>query len=127
MKELSVLRFILMIIVISLVFVSSDDQEVRSNTETMRHRPTNFIFVVFDDLRPDLSIYGGKGILITPNFERLAKRSVTFDYAFSQVAVCNPSRDSLLTGLRPDVMGHYGKSGLLYALSQTSTVVYYSL
>lgn len=45
--------------------------------------------------------------MITPNFERLAERSVIFDYAFAQVAVCNPSRDSLLTGLRPDTVGTY--------------------
>jgi len=45
--------------------------------------------------------------MVTPNFERLAKRSIVFDYAFSQVAVCNPSRDSLLTGLRPDTTGTY--------------------
>ena len=45
--------------------------------------------------------------MLTPNFERLANRSVVFDIAISQVAVCAPSRDSLLTGLRPDTMGHY--------------------
>ncbi len=52
---------------------------------------TNLLFIMFDDLRPELSIYG-RDHMITPNFERLAKRSVTFDYAFNQVAVCNPSR-----------------------------------
>jgi iduronate 2-sulfatase len=45
--------------------------------------------------------------MITPNFERLAKRSVIFDFVYSQVSVCNPSRDSLLTGLRPDTVGTY--------------------
>jgi len=67
---------------------------------------TNLLFVMFDDLRPELSVYGKKH-MITPNFERLAKRSVVFDIALCQVAVCNPSRDSILTGLRPDTMGHY--------------------
>jgi iduronate 2-sulfatase len=67
---------------------------------------TNLLFIMFDDLRPELSVYGKKH-MITPNFERLAKRSVVFDIAVTQVAVCNPSRDSLLTGLRPDAMGHY--------------------
>lgn len=67
---------------------------------------TNLLMIMFDDLRPELSIYG-RSHMITPNFERLAKRSVIFDYAFAQVAVCNPSRDSLLTGLRPDTVGTY--------------------
>eukprot|EP00596_Hydrurales_sp_CCMP1899_P000485 CAMPEP_0119043528 /NCGR_PEP_ID=MMETSP1177-20130426/23099_1 /TAXON_ID=2985 /ORGANISM="Ochromonas sp, Strain CCMP1899" /LENGTH=555 /DNA_ID=CAMNT_0007011825 /DNA_START=312 /DNA_END=1979 /DNA_ORIENTATION=+ len=44
---------------------------------------------------------------MSPNFERLAKRSVVFDNAYSQISVCNPSRDSLLTGLRPDTVGTY--------------------
>lgn len=69
-------------------------------------RQTNLLFIMFDDMRPDLSIYG-REFMITPNFERLAKKSVVFDYAFCQIAVCNPSRDSLLTGLRPDSVGTY--------------------
>jgi hypothetical protein len=59
--------------------------------------PTNLLMIMFDDLRPELSIYG-RSHMITPNFERLANKSVVFDYAFCQVAVCNPSRDSMLTG-----------------------------
>ena len=62
---------------------------------------------MFDDLRPELSIYGRRH-MITPNFERLAKKCITFDRAFTAIAVCNPSRDSLLTGLRPDTVGTYG-------------------
>lgn len=67
----------------------------------------NVLFIMFDDLRPDLECYNRKH-MITPNFDRLAKRSVVFDHAYCQIAVCNPSRDSLLTGLRPDTTGTYG-------------------
>ena len=68
---------------------------------------TNLLFIMFDDLRTELNAYGKHGI-ISPNFDRLAARSVVFDNAFCQIAVCNPSRDSLLTGLRPDTVGTYG-------------------
>ena len=64
-------------------------------------------YMLLYTLRPELSIYGNDQ-MITPNFERLAKKSVVFDYAFAQIAVCNPSRDSMLTGLRPDTVGTYG-------------------
>jgi len=70
---------------------------VYSNKNEFPHKSTNLLFIMFDDLRPELSIYG-RHHMITPNFERLAKRSVVFDNAISQISVCNPSRDSLLTG-----------------------------
>ena len=76
-------------------------------THLKNHKQTNFLYIMYDDLRPELSIYGRKHMK-TPNFERLAKRSVIFDNAYVQVAVCNPSRDSILTGLRPDTVGTYG-------------------
>jgi iduronate 2-sulfatase len=72
----------------------------------LEDKRTNVLLIMFDDLRPQLSVYG-KEYMITPNFERLAKRSVTFDNALCQVAVCNPARNSFLTGLRPDTTGSY--------------------
>ena len=88
----------------SIVFASTVISLVSSaNTKIPQ---TNLLMIMFDDLRPELSIYGREH-MITPNFERLAKRSVVFDYTFAQVAVCNPSRNSLLTGLRPDTIGSY--------------------
>jgi iduronate 2-sulfatase len=67
---------------------------------------TNVLLIMFDDLRPLFYSYGERH-MITPNFDRLASLSVIFDNANCQVAVCNPSRNSILTGLRPDTMGSY--------------------
>ena len=67
---------------------------------------TNLLFIMFDDLRPQLSAYG-LDYMMDPNFDRLAAKSVIFDLAYSQVAVCCPSRNSLLTGLRPDTLLSY--------------------
>lgn len=61
----------------------------------------NILFVAFDDLRPALACYGDP-VAITPNFDRLAARGTLFSRAYCQLAVCGPSRLSLITGLRPN-------------------------
>ncbi len=61
----------------------------------------NVVFIVVDDLRPELGIYGTP-VIQTPNIDRLARKGMTFTNAYCQVAVCAPSRASVMTGLRPD-------------------------
>jgi len=61
----------------------------------------NILFISIDDLRPTLGAYGDS-TAITPNIDQLAAEGMTFRQTFTQVAVCAPSRASLMTGLRPD-------------------------
>uniref|UniRef100_A0A8C6C433 Iduronate 2-sulfatase n=1 Tax=Monodon monoceros TaxID=40151 RepID=A0A8C6C433_MONMO len=66
----------------------------------------NVLLIIVDDLRPSLGCYGDK-LIRSPNMDQLASRSLLFQNAFAQQAVCAPSRVSLLTGRRPDTTRLY--------------------
>lgn len=68
------------------------------------HENPNVLFFFIDDLRPNLGCYGDT-IAVSPHIDALAKEGIIFNHAYCQQAVCNPSRTSLLTGLRPDEIG----------------------
>ena len=73
------------------------------------HARKNVLFLVADDMRPQLGAYEGPNFpapvspkMISPNLDALASRSLLLKRAHVQQAVCSPSRTSLLTGRRPD-------------------------
>eukprot|EP01084_Bolivina_argentea_P028479 52920_1 len=63
----------------------------------------NVLFMVADDLRADLGgHYGNQDIIYTPNIDSFQNRAFTFTHAYTQQALCGPTRASFLTGTRPD-------------------------
>ena len=74
----------------------------------------NVLFLVADDLRPELGCYDGNDSpskihpkIHSPNIDALAARSLLLKRAYCQQAVCSPSRTSLLTSRRPDTTHVY--------------------
>jgi arylsulfatase A-like enzyme len=70
--------------------------------------PRNVLFIAIDDLNDWVGCLGGHPQARTPNMDRLAARGTLFANAHVQAPLCNPSRASLLTGLRPSSTGIYG-------------------
>ncbi len=68
----------------------------------------NVLFIAVDDLNDWVGCLGGHPQVKTPNIDRLAQRGTLFTNAHCQSPLCNPSRSSLLTGLRPSTTGIYG-------------------
>jgi iduronate 2-sulfatase len=64
----------------------------------------NVLLIMADDLRD----YGGaftRDVVKMPNLDRLRARGVTFERAYVQYPVCNPSRSSMMAGLRAEQTG----------------------
>ena len=69
--------------------------------------PTNVLMISVDDLNDWVGVFGGHAQTLTPNIDALAGRGVAFRRAYCQAPMCNPSRASLMTGIRPSTSGCY--------------------
>jgi iduronate 2-sulfatase len=66
-----------------------------------RQDKPNILFVAVDDLTSVIGSYGDP-LAETPHLDLFARKGVIFHHAYNQMPLCNPTRASLMTGLRPD-------------------------
>ncbi len=72
----------------------------------MGARP-DILFIAVDDLNDYVSPLANHPGIQTPNFDRLAARSVTFSNAHCAAPACHPSRVAVMTGVHPARSGIY--------------------
>ena len=75
--------------------------------EAAEARKLNVLLFAIDDLNDWVGSLGGHPQAKTPHIDRLAARGTVFLNAHCQSPLCNPSRTSVLTGLRPSTTGVY--------------------
>jgi iduronate 2-sulfatase len=85
--------------------VGARPERKQKASKAQAERP-NVLLICIDDLKPALGCYGDPAAK-TPHLDKLAARGVRFDMAYCNQAVCSPSRNALLTGLRPGTIGIY--------------------
>ena len=96
------LKLLLLTVTIALFYgFSTHDNKPEDTKDTDKK---NVLFIVVDDLNTTLGTYGHPTVL-TPNIDKLARQGIQFNNAYCNYAVCNPSRSSFLTGVRPETLG----------------------
>jgi arylsulfatase A-like enzyme len=95
----------------------------KASAASIRSAKPNVLFLVVDDLNDWVGCLGGHSQAITPNMDRLAARGIVFLNAQVQAPLCNPSRASVLTGMRPSSTGIYGLTPGIRAVELTKNRV----
>ena len=106
-----------------LIFVSLGIHGMFAAPDSPGSQNPNVLFIAIDDLNDWVGCLGGHPQAKTPNMDRLAKRGTLFTNAHCQAPICNPSRASLLTGLRPTSTGIYGLAPGIRSVDKTKNRV----
>ncbi|MED5470624.1 MAG: sulfatase-like hydrolase/transferase, partial [Verrucomicrobiota bacterium] len=91
-------------LIMAIFFFCDSLNLVHSKPEAVR---PNVLFIAIDDLNDWVGCLKTNSQARTPNIDRLASRGVLFTNAHCQAPICNPSRTSLMLGLRPSTTGIY--------------------
>ena len=73
-----------------------------------KHPRPNVLLIMVDDLNDYQGVYGGHPQTLTPNIDAFAKSATVFTNAHTNVPVCQPSRNSLFTGVYPHDSRDFG-------------------
>lgn len=96
-------RLVFTLLVFSQVTIAAETEQKVNKADT---RP-NVVLILVDDLNDYQGVFGGHPQAKTPNIDKLAQSGLRFSNAHSNVPVCQPSRNSLFTGVYPHDSGDF--------------------
>jgi N-sulfoglucosamine sulfohydrolase len=80
-----------------------------TNDNPENYQPLNVLLITADDLNYNsVGAYGNTIPNITPNIDKLAREGMLFNHGYVNIAVCQPSRQSVMTGRYPHNNGGRG-------------------
>ena len=83
----------------------------------------NILFIAIDDQNDWIGYIKGHPMVQTPHIDKLAASGTAFTNAHCQSPLCNPSRTSVMTSLRPSTTGIYGLAPWFRTLTEYKDVV----
>ena len=95
----------LLILYVAAILVAGVSPRFASSAEPPK---PNILFIAIDDQNDWIGCLKGHPQIQTPHIDALASRGTLFTNAHCQSPLCNSSRTSLMTGLRPTTTGIYG-------------------
>ena len=90
-----------------------DTKAIPQQSAAVERKRPNVLFIVVDDLNDWEGALDGHPQAKTPNMDRLFKQGALFTNAHCSQAVCNASRNSVLSGLHPSSSGWYGSTKIM--------------
>ncbi len=93
--------------VVSVLVLFCFSRTVAQEAASLPARKPNVLFIAIDDLNDYVSPLDNHPGIKTPNFDRLARRSVNFTNAHCAAPACHPSRVAVMTGVHPTRSGIY--------------------
>lgn len=108
MQSIKIIRPLFTISINLIIFFSlfgffACDETDNSKEESDKY---NVMMIMVDDIHPLMNSLHNANVK-TPNFDRLAEKSLAFKRAYVNVPACNPSRTALLTGVQAATSGVY--------------------
>lgn len=83
-------------------------RKTQTTLTSVESKKPNVLFIAIDDQNDWVGHMGGHPMAKTPYMDAIAARGTSFVNAHCQAPLCNPSRTSLMIGLRPTTTGIYG-------------------
>jgi arylsulfatase A-like enzyme len=92
-------------------------------TAAVAKEKPNILFIAIDDQNDWIGCMKGHPQVKTPNIDGLASKGMLFSNAHCQSPLCNSSRISVMTGLRPSTTGVYGLAPTIRQVEEFKDVV----